>query len=609
MSNQPNPPDRQTSFGHVMHRLLYHERLRAWGRLALLIVAVIIVSVLGAVIVQLIPPGSSSLKVDACTYDALLLSPPPQAAAPPGGTVTAEWFIKNIGDCEWNDQVLFGRARGDELAVQNETTPVTSLQPGGNPVSPGHDFQPVISMTAPSRAGVYQTTWRLYAPDRNWFGPPFSFTVEVIAGAESPTRIIARPMVDVWFIVPALIGIILAIARSGQFVAALYSLHSIGHGIEFAISTAFGFLAKSITASHGLIEEAQHGSTPPPPTSQRGRSSRSPQPPANPHEALLNIGGPGTLLIKAGTAVLTERGSGYARMLGPGEYTLMPFERVRAVFDLRVQSHSSGESALTKDGIPVEATVNTMFHFMKPLPNEPTPPPPPPGFGELLRRWLGRPPRTPPAELLPASPEALRIAAYEIPANPNFRLTWSYGAHNGVAGGVREELASRLLDQLFAPDDRDSRPRQDISDTLFEHGKAALARRGIELLSSGFGNITVPPEVIEQRRRTWQMIWEKESIITKSGGEADGLLQTRLVQAEAQAELIQSVTQAIRTMGQTLEPGDTTHPLSLKFMDVMARVLERSLREASFDAIDQRDIDRILDRLRRALIPGAGKSG
>jgi hypothetical protein len=123
------------------------------------------------------------------------------------------------------------------------------------------------------------------------------------------------------------------------------------------------------------------------------------------------------------------------------------------------------------------------------------------------------------------------------------------------------------------------------------------------LISSGFGDIAVPAEITQQRQSTWQVTWEKESTITESNGVAEGLLQTHKARAGAQAELIQAVTHAVRTMGQTLDSAESAHPLSLHFMDVMAGVVEKSLRESSYDTIDQKEIDKLLDRLRKVLLP------
>ena len=60
------------------------------------------------------------------------------------------------------------------------------------------------------------------------------------------------------------------------------------------------------------------------------------------------------------------------------------------------------------------------------------------------------------------------------------------------------------------------------------------------------------------------------------------------------------MTQAIRTVGQTHDATGTSHPLLLRFTEVIAHVLEKSLSDFSSDPIRQKEIEKLLDRLRQA---------
>jgi regulator of protease activity HflC (stomatin/prohibitin superfamily) len=383
---------------------------------------------------------------------------------------------------------------------------------------------------------------------------------------------------SLWFLAPAAIGITLAIISLGHFVIRMYGLRSLWHGIQYVISTTFGLGGSAITAKQG------------------GQVSEE-------NEAAFKIGGPGLLSVESGTAVVTERGSGFARMLGPGHWHLYSFERIRNVIDLRTLNSSSTETVLTKDGVPVRVNVSATFKMAKHMQDEVRLPSPRPGFIVMLRAFHRRPVK-PSAPPLPASPEALRLATYDIPVprNPQARPSWSTAAHGTVAGEVREALARRLLDQLFAPDDLSSRPRQEISNQVYEAGKAMLAKRGIDLVGLSFDNLLVPLEVDEQRCRTWQIDWEKESSITQADGEAELLLVNQRAYAEAQAELIQAVTQAIRTLAirSTDETGaeQPIHPLALRFVDMVARAMDTSMRASSKKVISQSAED-ILKQLRK----------
>jgi regulator of protease activity HflC (stomatin/prohibitin superfamily) len=304
------------------------------------------------------------------------------------------------------------------------------------------------------------------------------------------------------------------------------------------------------------------------------------------------------LYIKANTAVLTERGARYARVLGPGDHTLAPFERLRMIYDLRTQSFDSVETGLTRDGIPVRAGVSTMFRFMKRMPGEPPSSPQHPRFMSILKHYFAR---TSPGSVKepPVSPEALRMACYEVhrPANP---IKWTNAAHNAVAGEVREELGRRTLDEIFAPEETGTSPRRDIAAQLAKSGTATLAARGLELVDSGFANLQLPREVIDLRTSMWQAGWEKEATITRSASEAEGLLQLQTARAEAQAEIIKNIVQAARNM-------DQNNQLSSHMVEALARTIERSLqREASLPLLSstsRKEFDQALERLRRLSLP------
>lgn len=127
-----------------------------------------------------------------------------------------------------------------------------------------------------------------------------------------------------------------------------------------------------------------------------------------------------------------------------------------------------------------------------------------------------------------------------------------------------------------------------------------MAGRGIELVDSGFANLQVPRDVITLRRTLWQTGWEKESTITRSTGEAEGFLQFQTARAEAQAELVKNIIQAIRSM-------DQNSPVTLNVVEALARVIERTLqRETTLQspANSRREMEQALERLRRLLPPG-----
>lgn len=584
----------------LAYSLSHDEQGRAMGRLLLVVASVIAVGIVGGLIVQGITspseryvdrePGKECIY-DAASAEAGALAAQPEGSspysstlnimAPPGAQVYAQWFIRNTSTCAWDSAVQF-RLIDAQVQVLTDTLSAPPYQIPNNTlpaISPAGILAPVVPMIAPSTPGSYVTKWRLFAPDRiHWFGPEFTFTIDVATGIEGIVPAGRKILIDWWFIIPAVIGIVIALVRSGAFVAQMYSLQSLWRGITFAVDTTLGLSLsrKSITVRHGDYE---------------GK-------PTDDHEVLLKIGGPGVLSIKDHTAVLTERGARYSRVLGPEGHTLMPFERIRAIYDLRTQSFDNWEMSLTKDGIPVRAKVGAMFRFMKRMPDEPPSSPQHPRFLSVLSHYVWR---TPPGSVKepPVSPEALRMACYEVQRPPS-PINWSQAAFGAAVGEVREELNRRTLDEVFAPDDPDRSPRREIAAKLDSTARSTLAARGIELVDSTFGNLQLPREVTAQRTSMWQAGWEKESAITRSASEAEGLLQLNTAHAEAQAEIVKNVVQAVRMM-------DPNNQLSQRMVEALAHVIEHTLqRETTLPLLSttsRKEADQLLERLRRLSLP------
>jgi regulator of protease activity HflC (stomatin/prohibitin superfamily) len=585
----------------LAYSLSHDEQVRAAGRLVVVIAAIIIVGFAGGLIVQGITPPSERYADrqpgNECIYNAVSAeagalvaqpeggqtsSPALQVMAPPGAEVFAQWFIRNTSTCSWDATVHFRAIDTQRVQVLTDTLSVPPYQIPNNTlptISPNGTLAPVVPMIAPSVPGSYVTRWRLFAPDGiHWFGPEFTFTIDVATGIEGVVPAGRRLLIDWWFVIPAVIGIVIALIRTGAFVTQMYSLKSLWRGIAFAVDTTLGLALnrQSIAVRHGDYE---------------GK-------PTDDHEVLLKIGGPGVLSIKDNTAVLTERGAGYSRVLGPEDHTLMPFERIRAIYDLRTQSFDSVETSVTKDGIPVRAKAGAMFRFMKRLPDEPPSSPQHPRFLSVLRHYWRRTPHGSVTEP-PVSPEALRLACYEVPRPPN-PMTWYQAAFGAAKSEVGEELNRRTLDEIFAPDDPNRSPRREIAAKLDSAGRTALAARGIELVDSSFGNLQLPREVTAQRTTMWQAGWEKEATISRATSEADSLLQIQTVHAEAQADIIKAIAQAARMM-------DKNNYLSQPIMRALAHVVERAVqREAVLPLLSadtRKEVEESLEQLRQSMPP------
>ena len=353
------------AFGRALGRGLRNEQARAVGRLVAVSVAVLACGIVGWLIVQRIPPPTAQVADTAqdCVYDAASAEiqpvatpqpgtnqPRPQpvpVVSPPGSTINAEWFIRNTGSCAWNAQVVFKPTGGtDVVQVLTDTlsAPTYALANPGQPISPTETFAPIVPMIAPQRPGTYVTTWRVFAPNNRWFGPEFSYSIEVVTGAQTVEAAPPRIGIDFWFVVPAVAGIIMGMLRAGQFVTKMYSLRAPSQGIQFAIATTIGLPSGNwIIVNQGAIENAEL--TPAAPKSPRpGASSGARhQQDFNVNEAIIMIGGPGKLHVRPGSVVLLEHGGGYSRVVGPGEHDLAQITPGGLIPALMPRNHSSSK--------------------------------------------------------------------------------------------------------------------------------------------------------------------------------------------------------------------------------------------------------------------------
>ena len=252
-------PHLRELFATLAHSLRHDEQVRAFGRLVLIGVMISVLGIAGGQLVTKIPPTSERYfdRNQNCAYDAASaqgaqnapenqpVTPGQSVMAAPGAEVFAQWFIRNTGSCSWDSQVTFRlTSRQGQVQVMTDTL---SVPPYGFPdntlpyIAPGGTLAPVVPMIAPQAPGSYVTTWRLFAPDgTHWFGPEFTFTIDVATGIEGVVPAAPRYFIDWWFVIPALVGVFIALLRAGAFVTQMYSLHSLKDGFYFVLNTTFG---------------------------------------------------------------------------------------------------------------------------------------------------------------------------------------------------------------------------------------------------------------------------------------------------------------------------------------------------------------------------------
>jgi len=212
------------------------------------------------------------------------------------------------------------------------------------------------------------------------------------------------------FVLPAILGIALALYGGAQYLADLYELETPAIAWRYLLGAVFGLWYPTLAVQSGDLESLDR---------------RNP---------LLRIGGPGYLILHLGFAAVFETPTGQPRVYGPSrrnpqaQPVFIPgFERLREVIDLRDQLRQLDQvPAVTKDGIEVFARdVQVVFRV---------------SAGE--RRSLQQP--------YPYDPRSILSLVYGQVVAENGPSRWTEALPELARSELRSFVAQRTLEEFLA---------------------------------------------------------------------------------------------------------------------------------------------------------------
>ena len=142
-------------------------------------------------------------------------------------------------------------------------------------------------------------------------------------------------------------------------------------------------------------------------------------------------------------ALALAKGPKYERAVGPGYVRLERGESVTQIIDLRAQSRSMPVKAMTRDGIPLETSVNLIFQVEMKTPS--------------------------PVTTLPYPYDSEAIFGVYYLSNyrsENGILSWGDRIVRTAAGILTDELARYTLDELYQPAQVSFSPRKQIANRM-----------------------------------------------------------------------------------------------------------------------------------------------
>lgn len=304
--------------------------------------------------------------------------------------------------------------------------------------------------------------------------------------------------------VAALIGGLLAAAN---YIREIYELPKTKLGFQYIIATTFSMMLPKLKIVNGQKD-------------------------LKPKEVNLIdvIGGPGYLSISEGSVVLLEKASAPSNVFGAGLHYLNRLETVKetAILD-DLHGYIENIFATTKDGIRVEVRD---IHFRYRL-----------RTGKKYGDYTRRTPESP----YPFSVQAMRNMTYHRTVGKNGLTPWTDSIQRMVAGMISNFVNRHQIDDITAPSINKVDPRTELQKEFFlKPARNRFNYLGADLLWIDIGHFGILDEIVtKQRIETWQAKWIGYANVTRAYGKAKHDASSEFGRAEANAELLMSIVNAI----------------------------------------------------------------
>jgi hypothetical protein len=358
---------------------------------------------------------------------------------------------------------------------------------------------------------------------------------------------------------------VIILLTAGRYVQDIYALKRYRHGLRYVISSMSGLLKPEVFIDKGKVlskfERLNVGvdkgkmlpiTGEPQVVVDKGKIQLK----SDEFNLITAIGGPGTVIVQPGNAVLFRSLRRPSKVGLKQSVALGAFETIGEIVNLDdQQNHEDAMDAVTQDGIRVKLTdINYRFRIIATQP-----------------RAIEDP--------YPFDIAAVNNMAYNRAVTGTGQLDeWRTAVHKLVKSLLGDYINAHTIDFLTAPREDGQDPRSDMRRfALAKENGFSLRNIGADLLWIDVGHVDITmPDVDQERFNVWSADWVGSAEVTRAYGEAKRQAYTEIGRAEAQAEMIMSIASALRESEMDANPGKN---LQYILLARTAQILD-SLKEA-----------------------------
>ncbi len=341
------------------------------------------------------------------------------------------------------------------------------------------------------------------------------------------------------------LSVLAVVLVNGTFyIQDIYEIDNFFKTFYYLVSALFGFGRASLTVSGGkvILEDGEIN-------------------------MLDRIGGPGTINVEPGNAVILETLLAPSEILGAGTHEISRNEIIKGVVSLEERHGRIDEMvASTQDGIDVKIG-GIEFRFL---------------IDHVKKDGNLRSPSNP----YPFSVRAVYNMAYGRAASEGGKVgEWVKSVEGLVRGIISEHVSSHDLDTLTTPDAIEKHPLEVLRDKFYA-SREKFRGAGANLLWINIGSLSVVAEDIDdQRYNVWSARQTGGAKVMRAQGESENLSSRERGRAEGQVILLKSIAQALNDIN-IGEKGDDARTAKNLWNIVLARtaqILESMTTIYSFD--------------------------